>query len=41
VPFECKEAIVDGKSIALNEKHFAVGTVKFKAEKGFERIILR
>jgi alpha-glucosidase len=41
VPFECKEAIVDGKSIALNEKHFAVGTIKFKADKGFQRIILR
>jgi alpha-glucosidase len=41
VPFNCTEAIVDGKSIKLNEKHFAVGMIKFKVEKNFQRIILR
>ncbi|MBU3662350.1 MAG: DUF4968 domain-containing protein [Bacteroidetes bacterium] len=41
LPFHCKEVVIDGKSIALNERHFAVGTVKFKADKGFKRIILR
>ncbi len=41
VPFNCTEAIVDGKSIKLNEKHFAVGMIKFKVDKNFERVILR
>ncbi len=41
VPFSCTEAIVDGKSIKLNEKHFAVGMIKFKVDKNFQRVILR
>jgi alpha-glucosidase len=41
LPFDCKEAIIDGKSMKLTEKHYAVGTVKFKVDKGFQRIILR
>lgn len=41
VPFNARECVIDGQLIKLNEKNFAVGTIKIKAEKMFKRIILR
>ncbi len=41
VPFECKEVVIDGKTMPLTVRNFVVGTVKFKTEKNFKRLILR
>jgi alpha-glucosidase len=41
VPFECSEVVIDGKNHPLNERNFAVGMIKFKVDKNFQRIILR
>ncbi len=41
IPFQCKEFVIDGKSHSITERNLAVGTIKFKADKEFKRIILR
>ena len=41
MPFDCNEYVIDGKINKLNERNFAVGTIKIKADKLFKRIILR
>jgi alpha-glucosidase len=41
VPFDCKEVVIDGKTIKLTERNFAVGTIKLKVDKHFKRLILR
>jgi alpha-glucosidase len=41
VPFNSTEFVIDGKHHKITEKHLAVGTVKFKVDMDFKRIILR
>ncbi|MFN4084155.1 MAG: glycoside hydrolase family 31 protein [Bacteroidia bacterium] len=41
LPFDCKEAVIDGKIMKFNERNFKVGTLKFKVEKSFRRLIIR
>jgi alpha-glucosidase len=41
LPFTCTEFVVDGKSHKVTEKNLAVGTVKFKIDRDFKRVILR
>jgi alpha-glucosidase len=41
VPFDCSEIVIDGKIFKLTERNFAVGMVKMKVDKSFQRMILR
>ncbi|MES2656143.1 MAG: glycoside hydrolase family 31 protein [Bacteroidota bacterium] len=41
LPFTCREYVIDGKNYKIAEKNMAVGTIKFKVDKDFKRIILR
>jgi alpha-glucosidase len=41
LPFNCNEFVIDGKTHKVAQKNLAIGTVKFKVEKDFKRIIIR
>lgn len=41
VPFKATEYLLNGKTIRLNSRNFAIGTVKIRVDRAFEEIILQ